>query len=71
MMKCFCRKFPSLTDRKTNISVMTVTQHRVRNTVTQTCRQKPINWSETGVGNEHGDSNTKQEKYHMTEADGD
>lgn len=50
---------------------MTVTQHGVRNTVTQTRRQKPINWSETGVGNEHGDSNTKPEKYHMTEADGD
>lgn len=59
---------PWLTEKQ---SVMTVTQHRVRNTVTQTRRQKPINWSETGVGTEHGVSNPKPEKYHMTEADRD
>lgn len=64
----------TLTDRNANTSGRTVTQHRGRNSATQTGWQKLINRSETGVENElwkQGDSSAEPEKYHMTEADGD
>lgn len=77
-MLFFFRKFPSLQTTlwrtETQTQVEGLLHNRGRNSATQIGRQKPINWSETGVGKElwkQGDSSTEPEKYHMTETDGD